>query len=82
MTIDWLVRTSVFYELFSGGDEMRKSMLLCAFIVSLENELDFQTPETKGYFRMPLLKEYSFKRPKHIKANIAQNIPKCSEMSR
>lgn len=38
-------------------DEMRKSMLLFAFIVSLQSELDFQTPETKGYFRMPLAKE-------------------------
>ena len=50
MTIDWLVRTSVLYELFSGGDEMRKSMLLCAFIVSLESELDFQTTRDKRIF--------------------------------
>lgn len=66
MTFDGLVRTSMLYELFSGGDEMRKSMLLFAFIVSLQSELDFQTPETKGYFRIPLLKECNFKRANHI----------------
>lgn len=43
--------------MFSRGDEMRKSMLLFAFIVSVQRELDFQTPETKGYCRMPLVKE-------------------------
>lgn len=81
MTIDWLVRTSVLYELFSRGDEMRKSMLLFAFRASLQSELDCQTPETKDILEWHYLRNTVLKGLIRSRQILRPSIAKCSETS-